>query len=481
MRIAADSLSRRILGLRWTVKPKGLFWSEEFEIWPEADNDVSDARLYRLSQMFTRDPWVVSVEPVLEGPDFQIPTGKEGFLPIDDPVWYLGPEGINAYEAWAMFEKKGKKPGQGILIGLPDTGYLEHPELFHDDGTTQLRLDLQRNFSESSKPSDARDYCDTLCGLTVNKTVKMAYVGHGTTTASLIISPPGRQPGTVGHLHTEGAAQHAEVIPIRVSPSVLMTPTAMSKLARGIDYAAEQGAKVISISMGGVTLSDSELLEAIRRAIAHGAIVVAAAGNTPYNNPTPWMNDVSKPASYEETIAVGGHTAYQTPWRDTSRGPEVDICAPAEDIRRARAGWVNMTEHVNDTDRSEGTSMSTALTAGVAALWLSYHGYDNLVEHYDNDPSKLQEAFREIITTTGNRRPTDWDTSRYGAGLLDAAKVLASPLPDLSSFVSANVQNTSRKGRYSRSGSMPDSTRKAPSRSASISRLPGYTVIPMGN
>ncbi|MCU0694674.1 MAG: hypothetical protein MUF54_25125, partial [Polyangiaceae bacterium] len=242
MPIAADSLSRRMLGLRWNVRPKGLLWSEEFDIWPAADNDVSDARLYRLAQMLAHDPWVVSVEPVLAGPEFVPPTGDEGRLPIDDPVWYLGPLGINAYQAWAMFEEIGKKPGLGVLIGLTDTGYLDHPELFRDSGTTQLRLDLQRNFSEPSKANDAHDFCNTLCGLTLNKTVKLAYVGHGTTTASLIISPPGRQPGTVGHLYAEGAAQYSEVIPIRVSPSVLMTPAAMGNLARGIRYATEQRA-----------------------------------------------------------------------------------------------------------------------------------------------------------------------------------------------------------------------------------------------
>lgn len=431
LQIAADSLSRRILGLRWTVKPKGLFWGSEFEIWPESDNEVSDARLYRLAQMFAQDPWVEKVEPVLENTAFEVPTGDEGRRPIDDPVWYLGPLGINAYGAWELFDELGKRPGEGVMVGLPDTGYLDHPELFRADGSTQLRLDLQRNFSETNNPNDAHDFCDTLCGLTVNKTVKLAYVGHGSTTASLIISPPGRQPGTVGHLHTEGAAQGAEVIPIRVSPSVLMTPAAMTRLAEGIGYAAEQGARVISISMGGVTLSDKELQGAIRKAVEQGIIVVAAAGNAPYNNPTPLLNNVSKPAAYEETIAVCGSNAAQEPWRDTSRGPEVDICAPAEDIRRARAGWFNMTEHVNDTDRGEGTSMSTALVASVAAMWVSYHGFDTLVEHYAGVPAKVPEAFREILHTTGKRTPPNWDTSRFGAGIIDARAVLESPLPKL--------------------------------------------------
>ncbi|MCU0661124.1 MAG: S8/S53 family peptidase [Myxococcota bacterium] len=427
--IAMDTLSRRILGLRWDVKRKGLF-SDVYELWPESGNLVSDARLFRLVEMFKEDPWVVSVKPVYADPSFTVPKAEEGQLPIDDPTWYLGPLGINAYQAWAMIEAKGKKPGEGVLVGLPDTGYLDHPELFFPDGSTRLRLDLQKNFSESSKPNDAHDFCNTLCGITINKTIKLAYVGHGSTTASLIISPPEKQPGTVGHLHTEGAAPYAEVIPIRVAPSVLMTGSSMGKLAKGIRYATQKGAQVISISMGGV-LGDAALRQAIKDATDSGVIVLAAAGNAPYRNTNPLLMGVSKPASYEETIAVCGSNAYGEPWRDTARGSEVDICAPAEDVRRARAGWVNMTEYVNDTDRSEGTSMSTALAASVAALWLGYHGYDALLAHYGNRPSKVPEAFRQILQTSGCRKPSGWDTARFGAGIIDAALVLKAPLPKL--------------------------------------------------
>ena len=160
--------------------------------------------------------------------------------------------------------------------------------------------------------------------------------------------------------------------------------------------------------------------------------MVCASSNTPYKlGNLPFITKVPKPASYEETIAVCGSNADQKAWRDTSRGKEVDICAPAEDIRRARAGWVNYREHVNDTDRSEGTSMSSALTAGVAALWISYHGYENLLVHYGNIPSKIPRAFKQILKTYGHRKPDGWDTTLYGAGIIDAVLVLEAPLPEL--------------------------------------------------
>ena len=64
-------------------------------------------------------------------------------------------------------------------------------------------------------------------------------------------------------------------------------------------------------------------------------------------------------------------------------------------------------------------------------MWVSYHGFDALVEHYAGAREKIPEAFREILHTTGKRTPKGWDTSRFGAGIIDARLVLLSPLPKL--------------------------------------------------
>jgi hypothetical protein len=144
----------------------------------------------------------------------------------------------------------------------------------------------------------------------------------------------------------------------------------------------------------------------------------------------PLIYPVSKPASYPETVAVAGSNAMQQPWKDSSNGALVDVSAPAENIRRARAGWVNLTEHVNDTDQSEGTSMAVSLAASVAALWVSYHGYENLLAHYQ-EPKKIPAAFRKIIQTQGARQPEIWPANRFGTGLLDAERVLQAALPEI--------------------------------------------------
>src|SRR5207237_5938938 len=55
-------------------------------------------------------------------------------------------------------------------------------------------------------------------------------------------------------------------------------------MAQGIEWAADHGARVINVSLGSV-VSDPRLEAAIRYAIGHGSLVVAAAGNSAATDP----------------------------------------------------------------------------------------------------------------------------------------------------------------------------------------------------
>jgi serine protease len=63
----------------------------------------------------------------------------------------------------------------------------------------------------------------------------------------------------------------------------------------------------------------------------------------------------------------------------------------------------------------------------VAALWLSYHGRDKLIEKYGIE--KIPFIFNRILRDSCDRIP-DWDSRKVGTGLVNAEKVLAAPLPD---------------------------------------------------
>ena len=64
------------------------------------------------------------------------------------------------------------------------------------------------------------------------------------------------------------------------------------------------------------------------------------------------------------------------------------------------------------------------LTAGVAALWLAQHGRANLVAAARDRGETLQAMFLRLVRATA-RRPESWDPFEMGAGIVDAAALLA--------------------------------------------------------
>jgi serine protease len=328
--------------------------------------------------------------------------GGEDIAESNDPEWSL--REINAFEAWAaFFPDPNVPPGAGIVIGHPDTGFRRHPEI-----ADNLLAHLGRDFVDGD--GDAED--PLAAG-------PLLQPGHGTSTASVIVSPRRAQaayPDDPQGTAVSGVAPGAQLIPLRVAPTVVLNPLSVFRLAHAIEYATDRGAHVISMSLGGVTFS-WRLRRAIRYAQKRGVIVCAAAGNC--------VGFVTWPAAYDEVIAVAASNARREIWRGSSRGGKVDVTAPGESVWRAkvfRDGGV-----VQTVGRSSGTSYSVATVAGVAALWLARHGRAALIERYGAE--KVPLVFNQILRSTCTSVPA-WEPGKFGAGLVNAHAALAAPLPD---------------------------------------------------
>jgi thermitase len=180
------------------------------------------------------------------------------------------------------------------------------------------------------------------------------------------------------------------------------------------------------MSLGGA-FSSKALLRALQYAVDRSMILVAASGN--------YYPTVVYPARYEETIAAcacnvdvlnldAGHIADGI-WKYAAQEDDVDVTAPGETVWRARTepGGVFLVAP------SDGTSYATATVAGIAALWLAHHGLDTLRQRYPG--RQLPTVFKEIVMTAGVEVPRGWRTDRWGAGVINALKVLKAPLPDV--------------------------------------------------
>jgi serine protease len=229
-----------------------------------------------------------------------------------------------------------------------------------------------------------------------------------------MISPPGAQGNYANGKYVIGVAPGAKVLPLRVTYSVVLL--SIRNLAEAIEYATDNGSHVITISLG-TGLPNPRLRSAILYAQKRGVIIVAASGTMiPY---------VVYPAAYNEVIAVTGSNIRREIWRGASRGKKVDVTAPGEALWHAKTRKENG-EFTYNIEQDSGTSFSAPLVAGVAALWLSYHGRDQLIARYGAE--KIPGIFNQLLRDSCEKFPT-WKPNKFGAGIVNAEKLLAIPLP----------------------------------------------------
>jgi thermitase len=170
-----------------------------------------------------------------------------------------------------------------------------------------------------------------------------------------------------------------------------------SWIASGIIWAADNGAKVISMSLGGSSAS-STLQSAINYAWGKGVVVVAAAGNN--GNTTPVY-----PGYYTNVIAVGATDSNDAKASFSTYGSWVDVAAPGLNIFSTLPNHANQIGSQN-YDYLSGTSMATPYVAGLAGLvWATSCGTSNT-----NVRNRIQST-ADPITGTG----TYWQYGRINA------------------------------------------------------------------
>ncbi len=155
-----------------------------------------------------------------------------------------------------------------------------------------------------------------------------------------------------------------KILPVKASADSIGTGTVAAGY-EGIRYAADMGAKVINASFGGnINAGQLQGLQAvIDYAYDRGALVVAASGNASTNNDrTPQY-----PAGFDHVLSVGATSFDDAPADFSGYGVSVDVWAPGVAIHTTNIRNLYTAANVS------GTSFSSPITAGVAALVFSLH------------------------------------------------------------------------------------------------------------
>jgi subtilisin family serine protease len=171
--------------------------------------------------------------------------------------------------------------------------------------------------------------------------------GHGTMAAGVIAAAGGNRTGIAG------ICWSCSILPVKVLDA--KGGGGYDKIASGIRYAADHGATIVSLSLGGA--EDSTLLrDAVAYAADKGALVIAAAGNTGTGKP-------HYPAAIPSVLAVGAVDEHDARYSWSNYGSDwVDVTAPGCNPAQGRDGVVG---------QYCGTSSATPFVAGVAGLLAS--------------------------------------------------------------------------------------------------------------
>jgi type VII secretion-associated serine protease mycosin len=257
--------------------------------------------------------------------------------------------------------------GKGVTVAVVDSGSGPHPDLAES-------LLPGRSFFGSVEAPDGNDI-DTS--------------GHGSHVAGIIAAAANNGIGG------SGVAPNAKILPIKVLDQAGQGDA--RDVAAGVRYAADNGAKVINLSLGGATESSS-LTQAITYANDKGALVIAAAGNGGANDKPKW------PASLDLTLAVTAVDQSNNATSFDQRGEYIDIAAPGANVVSTAKG---------DYGTLSGTSMAAGFVAGAAALLFAA------------EPRVTNAQVRDILLRTATDIGEPGRDVTFGAGLINMVAALA--------------------------------------------------------
>ncbi len=232
--------------------------------------------------------------------------------------------------------------------------------------------------------------------------------GHGTHVTGTIAQ------STDNTIGVAGVAFDTSIMPVKVLDS--SGSGTYADIADGIYYAADNGAKIINMSLGGASGSTT-LEDAVAYAYGKGVTIVCASGNDGS------ATTVSYPAAYDAYCIAVGATRYDEAVAYYSNGgPSLDLTAPGGDIYVDQNGdgyadgVLQQTFGDNRTDWGywfyQGTSMAAPHVSGVAALLIA------------NDVATTPDEVREALQSTAeDKGAAGWDTE-YGWGIVDAYAAL---------------------------------------------------------
>jgi subtilisin len=279
-------------------------------------------------------------------------------LSVDDEVYAFAPR-LWHWPSELAEKVKSMATGRGVKIAIGDTGYTKHV-----DGPEPI---ASRSFISGQTVTDGN--------------------GHGTHCA-----------GTALGRNGIGVAPEADLIVFKCLSN--QGSGSSSGIAAGIRWAADQGADVISLSLGGGS-SYTPTNQAIDYAFSKGCLVNSAAGNSGFNGST---NTIGWPAKYNGSLCCGAYRSDGQIASFSSGGRELDWACPGQDI-------ISFSTNGSGFRSMSGTSMATPYGSGFLALVIE------LMRRQGQAQWTAVEAVREWMKANMTDRGAPGFDPRFGHGI----------------------------------------------------------------
>ncbi|MHA1976843.1 MAG: S8 family serine peptidase [Candidatus Hodarchaeales archaeon] len=195
-----------------------------------------------------------------------------------------------------------------------------------------------------------------------------------------------------------GVAPKVKVMSLRfLRPDLSFLVSDWPKLVNAIDYAVQQGAKIINLSIQANGIPPNEVYEAIQDAYQAGVTLVGVTGNNVFH--------VTYPGNYSEVIAVSATTSSRIIADSSATGVQNEICAPGEDV-------YSISGYKSTVTIGSGTSYAAPLVSGAIALMLSLN------------PVLTNEEIRLILHESSIDLGDEGKDNIYGFGQLNITSAL---------------------------------------------------------
>ena len=315
--------------------------------------------------------------PMHAGHDHSSNTGAASVDPVSLPndllfgkQWYLhntgqtgGPSGIDI-KAVAAWQKVSST--KAITVAVVDSGV----DVTHPDLKDQIWINA-KEIPGNGIDDEGNGYIDDINGWNFfqGNNLPADLDGHGTHVAGTIGASSNNNVGITG------IAWGSPLMAIKVLPSEeerIDTPGEANAIAYGIRYAADNGAKIINLSLGSDT-DDLVLKEAVIYAASKGALLITAAGNDNKSD----EKSIGWPSNYNKIVPsnlinIGSTNELGLKSGFSNFGDSVDLLAPGgkgdpDERPNGSAADIYSTEK-GTYQYSFGTSMATPVVSGSAAL-----------------------------------------------------------------------------------------------------------------